>query len=118
MNEEHTCQRTDTVEGERIAQGVIQREKSVDGKKEKKKPLGQCQCSRVSQMPWLPRRRSHISLNLSSRPPIIIRPASLYTVQTMPRHIRLCHSIVRKDVESLSVRRSTSGSQRTLELHP
>src|SRR5271155_571678 len=45
------------------------------------------------------------------------RPSSyvtlhLITVQAMPRYICSCHSIVRKDVKILSVRRSTSGSRR------
>jgi hypothetical protein len=46
MNEVHTLQRTDTAEGEGIAQGVIQRESQYVGRK--KFTWWQCQRSRVS----------------------------------------------------------------------
>jgi hypothetical protein len=91
MNEVHTRQWTDTAEVEGIAQGVIQRESQYMGR-EKKIPSGQCRCSRVSQMPLLPSASRPHSLTLRVDRPIVIRPASLNTVRTMPRHVCLCHS--------------------------
>jgi hypothetical protein len=77
MNGVRTRQWTDTAKGEGIAQGVIQREKSIHGKKEK---------SAFGAVPMQPRQQNAVassaskphSLNLRLGPPI--RPASLDTV--------------------------------------
>jgi hypothetical protein len=117
MNEVHTRQWIDTAEVEGIAQGVIQRESQYMGR-EKKIPLGQCRCSRVSQMPLLPSASRPHSLTLRVGRPSLYAPLHLILCEPCLDMFAYAIPIVRKDVKNLSVRRSTSGSQRTLELHP
>jgi hypothetical protein len=98
MNEVHSLQRTNTAEDEGIAQGVTQCEKSIHGKKGKKSSCGQCRRSRVSGASSA--LRPNLLTFRLGRPSF--RPASLDTVQAMPRYLLM-------PLKSLSVLRSTSG---------
>jgi hypothetical protein len=117
MNEVHTLQRTDTAEGEGIAQGVIQRESQYVGRK--KHALWQCECSRrqPNMVASSASRPNSLTLSRLGRPSLRV---PLHLIVCKPRLDIFAHAIPSsaKDMKVLSVRWSTSGSRRTLVFHP